>query len=215
MDTWNRQQMPGCTHSICITCADHMQANLHDDDTGDMSDDESESSLDLSEPVEPVEESYYDPSIEYEHIQFQDYPMDYTIKFSLEGYKITRVNYYDLQGYFDPMKCPYCRQHGPMWYDFGELRYCVPSHTSEWNTLERKLDKGTLTSYTMKRHGATFAFKLIHDKQVLRIMWTEVNQYGFAPVVVHEKSYVEPILTKCPKDSRTYNRKKTFTKMVR
>ena len=212
MDTWNRQQMPGCTHSICITCADRMQSTLYDSDdtyeTYDLSDDMSDSS----------EISIDDDHLSYGHspVPHSEIPIDYTVKVSLEGYKITRVNYYELEGIYDIMPCPYCRQHGPIWYNFDEIRYCIPSHISEWNMLERKLTKDKLTYYTMKREGATFAFKLSHDRKVLRIMWTEVNQYGFGSQPHHsDKTYAEPILTKYPKDSRAYSRKRTFTKMVR
>lgn len=217
MDSWNMQLMPGCTHSICIGCADRMQQTMYDDGTADLSDDESDESYDSDSPIEPAHYGLTQINQIQEYPDYpEDYPVDYTIKVSIEGYKITRVYYHDLEGYFDPTRCPYCRQHGPMWYDFGELRRLVPAHTSAWNKLERKLDKGVLPFYTMKQDGDTFAFKLIHDKQVLRIMWSEVNQYEFTRSIgPYEKNYMEPILTKRPKDSRTYNRKKTFTKMAR
>jgi len=207
MDTWNTQQMPGCIHSICTTCADRIQANLDDssDETYDISDGSSEMSID-------EDQLSYGTSVQYP----TELPIDYTIKVSLEGYKITRVNYYDLEGMYDAMQCPYCRQHGPMWYNFDEIRYCVPSHTSEWNTFERKLTRDNLSSYTMKHHGSTFAFKLLDDRKVLRIMWTEVNQYAFAPIKSESANYSDyPIQSKCSKEPRTYSRPKRFTKMIR
>jgi hypothetical protein len=211
MNSWTMQRMPGCSHSVCVDCANRMQETLYDNSTADMSDDESDDSeygIAL-----PIDNEQNDPN---QTDVIQDYPVDYTIKVSIEGYKITRVYYHDLEGFYDPMRCPYCRQHGPMWYDFGELRRYVPSHTSEWNMLERKLDKNSLTSYTMKQDGATFAFKLIHDKKILRVMWSEINQYEFTrPGIPYEKNYVEPVVPKCIKDSRSYSRKKTFTKMAR
>ena len=202
MDTWNMQQMPGCSHSICISCADRIQANLDNssDDTYDISDGSSEYS---------DEDPYFSQASPIE------LPVDYTIKVSLDGYTITRVNYFDLEGIYDAMQCPYCRQHGPMWYNLDEIRYCVPSHTSEWNTFERKISKG-LTFYTMKRYGSTFAFKLLDDRKVLRIMWTEVNHYAFAPTKTHSVNYSDyPIQSKWSKEPRTYTKTKRFTKMIR
>lgn len=208
MCTWDTYNMPGCTHSICIVCADRMQSNDNNsDNTYDLSDDDS---IELSIDDDRLTFSGYSSA------PYSEVPIDYTIKVSLDGYKITRVYYYDLEGNFDTIQCPYCRQHGPLWYDFDEIRYCVPSRISEWNTLEQKLIKDKVTSYSMKHGESTFAFKLTNNSRVLRIMWSEVNKCGFSkPVVRPEKKYIEPILSKRTKDSRIYNRKKMFMKMVR
>jgi hypothetical protein len=143
-------------------------------------------------------------------------PMDYTVKYSLEGSTFTRFNSFLLEGFQNPLQCPYCRQREPTIYDFDELRYCIPTHTTEWNILERKLYIDRLSSFTMSKDGATFAFKLSKDESCVRVMWTEVNTYPFT--LSNEQTHNYSDFKKMPKkqkDVRTYTRPKRYTKMIR
>jgi hypothetical protein len=201
-----------------------MQSSIDSDSILDDSDYD-EISSNFSDDVEDIDDRLLtiaqEPIRTVEPEQFPEYtleqmPIDYTVKYSLDGYKITRVNYFDLEGSENTLQCPYCRQHEPMRYDFDEIRFCVAAHTSEWNILEKKLYQEKLTFFTMKRDGFTFAFKLSKDRSVLRIMWTEVNKYSFTTPNDSLHNYSDHKLTsKRVKDVRAYNRPKRYTKMVR
>lgn len=217
-DHWNIYRM-ACSHSICVDCATKMQS---------VSD---ESDYTISS--EENEEYEY----EYEHADFdgmrvmrvtmtprvlepefdKEYTkLDYTMKYSLDGCTYTRVNEIVLDGFQNPMRCPYCRQHEPMIYDFDTLRYCIPKHATEWNILERKFYTDHVTSFTMSKDGATFAFKLSKDKSSLRVMWSEVNTYPFTLPNEQTHSYSDVKAKKQKeKDARAYSRPKRYAKMIR
>jgi len=198
MTSWNTHIM-ACSHSICIECAARIQTMS--DETSDLSDETS----DLSDyEVEDMVPFQCD----------QETPLDYTIKCSKEGTKVTLFNYFLLQGHNNPLQCPYCRRYEPTIYDFNQIRYYVPKRTLEWNVLERKLNSG-FTSFTMSKDGQTFAFKLSKDETCLRIMWTEVNTYAFTMPKPHTKLYSDHKVNQTYKDSRTYNRSKRYVKMIR
>ena len=231
MTAWNTHKMAGCSHSICIECADKMQSSIDSDSILDDSDYD-EISSNWSDDVEDIDDRLLahaqepiqlvpiqlDPRMVEqipEYIQEQ-LRIDYTVKYSLDGYKFTRVNYFDLEGSDNTLQCPYCRQHEPMRYNFDEVRFCVPLHTSEWNILEKKLYEDKLSFFTMKRNGVTFAFKLSKDRAFLRIMWSEINNYAFTTIKSNTHHYSDHKMTsKRVKDARTYNRPKRYTKMVR
>ena len=202
MTSWNTHIM-ACSHTICIECAARIQTMS--DETTNLSDE----TTDLSDDYE-VE----DMVPEFQCAQDQEMPLDYTIKYSKEGIKVTRVNYFLLRGHNNPLQCPYCRRYEPAIYDFSYIRYYVPKHTLEWNILERKLYSG-FTSFTMSKEGQTFAFKLSKDETCLRIMWTEVNTYAFTMPKPYTKLYSDHKVIPKYKDSRTYNRSKRYVKMIR
>ena len=148
-----------CSHAICVECACKMQSN----------------SMNLA--VYPLVSTIS---------RVPDYE-GYKIKYHLDGYKMIRVNHFMLQGYKNTMKCPYCRKDQPILYDFDEIRFLVPSFTSEWNMFEHKLQKQT--SFTISKDGSTFAFKLSRDKSYLHVMWSEINTYAYTiPSVAYKQS---------------------------
>jgi hypothetical protein len=208
MTPWNTHIM-ACSHSICSACAAMIQKTntLSDEDT--LSDETS----DLSDETIDSSDDYVEDMVPFQ-CEDQEMPLDYTIKYSKEGIKVTRVNYFLLQGHNNPLQCPYCRRYEPTIYDFSYIRYYVPKHTLEWNILERKLYSG-FTSFTMSKEGQTFAFKRSKDETCLRIMWTEVNTYAFTMPKPHTKLYSDHKVIQKYKDSRTYNRSKRYVKMIR
>jgi len=216
MTSWNSHIM-ACSHSICIECAARIQT-MNDEMSNTLSDTLSDTSNDTLSDTSNDEYEYVtmvrDLDPEFEWVQDQEMPLDYTIKYSKEGIKVTRVNYFMLQGYNNPLQCPYCRRYDPTIYDFKQIRYYVPKHTLEWNILERKLYSG-FTSFTMSKEGQTFAFKRSKDETCLRIVWTEVNTYAFTMPKPHTKLYSDHKVIQKYKDSRTYNRSKRYVKMIR
>lgn len=223
MTAWNTHHMAGCSHSICIECAGKMQSSIDSDSNLDYdsdydSDDISSNFSDDNDTIaqEPIAQEPQMLTIPEYNEQFRPL-IDYTIKYSMDGAKITHINYFDLEGSDNTLQCPYCRQHEPLRYDFDAIRFCLPVYTSEWNVLEKKLYQEKLTSFTMNRYGFTFAFKLSKDRSVLRIMWSEVNKYAFAtlPNKSHSNYSDHKLDSKWMKDVRVYNRPKQYTKMVR
>ena len=222
-DYWNIHRMASCSHSICVDCATKLQSMSDESDYTMSSDD----TINTDEDFEEIE--YYDGmrihtmiprQLEQDFqeipVQTQDFPVDYTVKYSMEGCTFTRVNYFVLQGFQNPMQCPYCRQREPTIYDFDGLRYCVPSNTTEWNILERKLYIDRVSSFTMSKEGQTFAFKLSKDESSLRVMWTEVNTYPFTSPKQKTHTYSDfKKMPKKQKDVRAYSRPKQYTKMIR
>jgi hypothetical protein len=234
MTAWNTHHMAGCSHSICIECAGKMQSSIDSESNNDIDSDYDEISSNFSDDLEDIEDRLLTISREvpqerlltispqeFEETTVPEYntsqfPIDYTVKYSLDGYKITRINYFDLEGSDNTLQCPYCRQHEPLRYDFDAVRFCVPSHTSEWNILEKKVYQEKMTSFTMNHDGITFAFKLSKDRSVLRIMWSEINKYAFTTPNNQYHNYSDHKLSsKRVKDARAYNRPKRYTKMVR
>jgi len=240
MSTWNTHHMAGCSHKICVECAGKMQSMSDESDytISEISDSDEEFDLEdiefydtngtriqiVPRQLEPdfqavavqeaADQVQGDEDKEIK-LEIKPYPINYTVKYSKEGCTITRVNDFVLQGFQNPMQCPYCRQREPMIYDFEELRFCVPFHTLEWNILERKFYNDRLSSFTMSKGGTTFAFKLSKDGSSLRIMWTEVNTYPFTlPKQSHTYSDFKK-LPKKQKDPRAYSRPKRYTKMIR
>ena len=234
MSTWNTHHMAGCSHSICVECASKMQSmsdnrseyTTSSDDT--ISSDEEYEEVDVYDggiriypypvhPVEPIPEPIDEGESNIHSIDCPSFEgLNYTLKYSKNGITVTRVNHIILQGFQNPMQCPYCRQHEPMIYDFDELRFCVTSRTLEWNILERKLYNDRLSSFTMSKEGATFAFKLSKDASYLRVMWTEVNTYPF--FFPKPQTHNHSDFNKTPKkqkDARAYIRPKRYTKMIR
>ena len=205
MTAWNKHSM-ACSHSICIECAERIQTMSDENDT--LSDEMSDTSSEY-EDVTMVRDLA--PEFQCEP---QEMPLDYTIKYSQDGIKVTRVNYFILQGYKNALQCPYCRRYEPTIYDFNQIRYYVYKYTSEWNILERKLYSGC-SSFTMSKEGQTFAFKLSKDETYLRIMWTEVNAYAFTMPKPHAKLYSDHKVIQKYRDSRTYKRSNRYVKMVR
>jgi hypothetical protein len=224
-DCWNVHRLP-CSHKICVDCATKLQSMSDESDYTISSDETDETNSD-----EEYEEIEYDgmrfqihmvprqlePDFQQDQAQeIKPYPVDYTVKYSKEGCTFTRVNYFILEGRQNPMQCPYCRQRGPNIYDFGEIRYCVPSLTTEWNILERKFYNDRVSSHTMSKEGKTFAFKLSKDESCLRLMWTEVNTYPFTLPKHPPHTYSDfKKMPKKQKDSRTYSRTKRYSKMIR
>jgi hypothetical protein len=237
-DFWNIHRMAKCAHLICVDCATKMQT---------ISDSDSDYTISSNEDEEYEEIEIYDgmrihtnihtvipilPQVEdelrelryleekEELVNFQndkDVPVDYTVKYSKEGYTFTRFNDFVLEGFQNPLQCPYCRQREPTIYDFDDLRYCVPRYTTEWNILERELYIHRASSFTMSKEGQTFAFKLSKDESCVRVMWTEVNTYPFTvakPKQTHKYSDFKK-MPKKQKDTRTYTRPKRYTKMIR
>lgn len=140
--------------------------------------------------------------------------LNYKVEYFKHGYTITRFHSLALQGYENPMRCPYCRQPEPMIYNFDALRFYIQYNTLEWNILERKFYQDNLASFTMSKQGATFAFKLSKDESCLHVMWTEVNAYPFIiPKQVQRHSDIKP--SKKQKDARMYIHPKRYTKMIR
>lgn len=242
MSTWNTHRMAGCTHSICVECATKMQTMSDNSSDYTTSSDYSTSSDEDDEyeevdvydggirirtiirTISPPEESEMERERQELEMEREELiqstikmiPINYTMKYSKNGYTITRINCFELEGFENPMQCPYCRQHEPMIYDFDEIRFCVPTQTLEWNILERKLYNDNLSSFTMSKEGATFAFKLSKDKSCLRIMWTEVNTFPFT--LPKPQTHTHSDFNKIPKkqkDARAYSRPKRYTKMIR
>lgn len=203
MTSWNKHSMAGCSHSICIECAARIQTI---DDTS-MSSDEYEVEIDA------VQESDLVPRDLNPEFQ-SEVPLDYTVKYSQEGIKVTRVNYFILQGDNNSLQCPYCRQYEPPFYNFDYIRYYVRKRTLEWNILERKFYSG-FSSFTMSKEGQTFAFKLSKDGTYLRIMWTEVNTYAFTTPKPRTHVYSDYKVMQKYRDSRTYSRSKRYMKRIR
>jgi hypothetical protein len=195
MTTWNTHNMTGCTHSVCIACADRMQPSYADYDSDESA--ESAESDEIDEPALKVCPKYV------------------TVKYSLEGCKITYLCHFVLNGIENTLQCPYCRQNEPMWYDFDDLRYFVPYFTTEWNILDHKINQDKITFFTMTRDGNTFAFKLSKDGSFLRIIYTNVTQYYF-PLPRNNPTYsIHKTIVKQKKDVRAYKRPKQYIKMIR
>ena len=176
MSSWNKYNMKGCTHSICIECASRMSTtDTLSHSTYDMSDDMSDDSyFDFDfVPMEP-----YVPIVIDGRIGFPNEPLPNRLYPSKRVYRengYVQIYYIYLDGDTNTLKCPYCRQHEPTQYNLDRFRLYWQANTLEWNILERKLHE--TNEFTMKSNGNTFAFKKSSDDKRVYIIWSHLYLY--------------------------------------
>ena len=205
MTTWNSYSMTGCSHTICIECAEKIRTKSDTSSITSVTSDEYE---DFDSPEEST--------LEFPIRPFGRLGIAVTINYTLKGYNFTYFNHITLYGYNNSMQCPYCREYEHATYNFDLLRFCIPRYTMEWNIIERKLYKDRLRFFTMSKNGMTFAFKLFKNKS-LHIMWSEVDICAWSNHIPQTHTYSEIRVSK--KYVRTYKQNprtyKQNTKMLR